>query len=101
MIIPTSRKQYITFVVGVVVALLFLLIVSSVISAFLVDESEIANDEAMQAAQGIIEEVTIPTDFLRNGPLQDFAPYSPLQPPAEAGRENPFAPAPAQSEPQP
>lgn len=97
----TNKKRYFTFVAGIVAALLFLLIVSSVVSAFLVDESEISNDEAMQSARGIIEEVTIPMEFLRNGPLQDFAPYSPLQAPAEAGRENPFAPAPAQPEPQP
>lgn len=95
----TNKKRYFTFIAGIIALLLFLLIVSSVVSAFLVDESEISNDEAMQTARGIIEEVTIPMEFLRNGPLQDFAPYSPLQAPAEVGRENPFAPTPTQPQP--
>lgn len=98
--IPTSRKQYFTIVGTIVGILLAALIGASIVSAFLVDESEIANDQATQAAQDIISEVTIPIEFLENGPLQDFAPYEPLEAPDGAGRDNPFSPAPP-SQPQP
>ena len=90
---PTSKKQYIKFAGAVVGVFIVLFLVVTIVSAFLVDESEIANDQATQAAQDIIQEVEIPLEFLQNGPLQEFTPYEPLEAPENAGRPNPFSPA--------
>ncbi|OGZ61731.1 MAG: hypothetical protein A2932_00475 [Candidatus Spechtbacteria bacterium RIFCSPLOWO2_01_FULL_46_10] len=86
-----KKERRLLLILGGVVVTIMLVLVAGLPGG----EEEALNlleGSVKQTAEQITQDISIPRDIFKEGRLDDFEFYTPLQLPQEHGRDNPFAP---------